>query len=236
MARMSGGLGGQSGMDPFSRRGGMDPLGRLGGLGGAGGMGGMGGLGGGDLLGGQVPMMGRTLHGSPRIPMLNNVQPFAENPMLGLRQRGLFRPELGMESPRQDHFMGARQGLMDPLGLGMRSPSLRPGGSFDMHAMDRPRMPYGPFQGNPMQLQNRHANYRLPYVEDYEGSEMEAEYAQQLAMQQMMANGGGGPNQFYFDDGQYGDEYGGMGPMVGGGMMPGMGGGMGGGMMGGMHP
>ncbi|KAH6723127.1 hypothetical protein BKA61DRAFT_663864 [Leptodontidium sp. MPI-SDFR-AT-0119] len=214
MARMSGGLGGQGGMDPFSRRSCIDPLERLGGIGGPGGMGGR------DFLGEPVPMMGRNPLGSPRSPMFNNRQPFAEDPMLGLRQRGLFRPDYGMESPGQEHFMGGRQGLMDPLGLGMRSPSLRPGGSFDMYAMDRPRMPYGPFQGGPMQLQNRHPNYRPPYVEDYEGSEMEAELAQQLAMQQMMMmNGAGDPNPFFFDDGQYVDEYGGMGPMMGGGMV-----------------
>ncbi|KAH7355093.1 hypothetical protein BKA65DRAFT_475555 [Rhexocercosporidium sp. MPI-PUGE-AT-0058] len=237
MGRM-GGLGAQGGIDPFARRGGIDSLGRLGGLGGAGGMGGMGGIGGRDLFGGQVPMMGRNPLNSPRTPMFNGRQSSTEDPMLRLRQRGLLRPDFGMESPGQDHFMGARQGLMDPLGLGMRSPSLRPGGSFDIYAMDRPRMPYGPFQGSPMQLQNRHMNYRPPYVEDYEGSEVEAELAQQAAMQQMMMNGAGGANPFFFDDGQYGDEYGGMGHMIGGGlggMMPGMGGGMGGGMMGGMH-
>ncbi|PVH82155.1 hypothetical protein DL98DRAFT_570716 [Cadophora sp. DSE1049] len=231
-----GELGGQGGIDPFAREGGIDPFGGPGGMGGLGGMGrpgGMGGMGGRDFLGG--PLMGRTPLGSPRVPMFNNQQPFADNPMLGLRQRNLLRPELGMESPLQGQFMGARQGLMDPLGLGMRSPSLRSGGSFDMRAMDRPRMPYGPFQGSPMQLQNRHPNYRPPYVEDYEGSEMEAELAaHQLALQQMqMMNGGVGGNPFYFDDGQYGDAFGG-GPMMSGGlggMMPGVGGGM----MGGIH-
>ncbi|KAH7411140.1 hypothetical protein BKA64DRAFT_704242 [Cadophora sp. MPI-SDFR-AT-0126] len=230
MGRM-GGLGGQGGIDSFSRRGCIDPFGGLGGMGGSRGLRGLGGIdemGGRDLL--SSPMIGRAPLGSLRAPMFNNQQPFADNPMLGPREQNLFRPEPGMGNPLQDRFMGVRQGLMDPLDLGMRSPSLRSGGSFDMRAMDRPRMPYGPFQGSPLQLQSRHPNYRPPYVEDYEGSEMEAELAaHHAALQQMqMMNGAAGGNPFYYDEGQYGDTFGG-GPMMSGGsggMIPGVRGGM----------
>ncbi|KAG4422019.1 hypothetical protein IFR04_004878 [Cadophora malorum] len=220
-----GGLGGQGGIDPFGRRGGMDTFGGLNGMGGLGGIGGLGGMGGRDYPSG--PTMARNPLGSPRSPMFNGQPPFAENAMLGLHQRNLFHSEAGMGSPLQDRFMGARQGLMDPLGIGMRSTSLRSGGSFDMRAMDRPRMSYAPLQGSPFQLQNQHPNYRPPYVEDYEGSEMEAELAaHQAAMQMQMMHGRGGGNPFFFD-GQYEDGYGGMALMMSegsGSPMPGMGG------------
>lgn len=226
-----GGLGGQGGMDPFGRRGGIDPFGGFNGMGPLGGMGDLGGIGGRDSLGG--PKMGRNSLGSPRSPMFNAHPPFAESPLQRLHQRNLFNPEAGIGSPLQNRFMGARQGFMDPLGIGMRSPSLRSGGGFDMRAMDRPRMPYGPFPGSPFQLQNQHPNYRPPYVEDYEGSEMEADLAAHLAAMQMQMMHGGGGHPFFFD-GQYGDGYGGMTPMMSGGLgnpMPGVGGGM----LGGIH-
>ncbi|KAL2070803.1 hypothetical protein VTL71DRAFT_13829 [Oculimacula yallundae] len=151
---------------------------------------------------------------SPRYtqyPTTINEQSFQELPTRRLRQQpSPPRPEYGMEIPRQDRFMRARSSLIDPPShdLGIRSPSLSSSGSFDMRAMDRPRMPYGPFQGSPMQVYSRYSNYRSPYVEDYQNSDMEAEMAQQAPMhhqQQVMYEPSGNP--FYFQEGQYSSGY-----------------------------
>ncbi|CAL3962980.1 unnamed protein product [Diplocarpon coronariae] len=158
------------------------------------------GMGGSDPL--ASPMMGRTPFDSPRAV---NRQISANDAMLGLRHRALHHG-LGMEQSGYP-VMTTRQRLMDDR-HGLRSPgSMGNMGSFDMRVMDHLRMPFSPPQHSPMQ--NRFANYRFPYVEDYQGSEMEVSSAQQAAMQQMMSTGG---NSF-LNEGQYGEIYGGMGGM-----------------------
>ncbi|KAJ5042326.1 uncharacterized protein L3040_004878 [Drepanopeziza brunnea f. sp. 'multigermtubi'] len=155
------------------------------------------------------PMMGRNPFDAPQIFDSHsfNRQPSPNDTMLPPRQQ-VMRPRCGMEQLRSP-LMGGRQNFMEG-NPGLRSPppaSLASGGSFDMRAMDRPRMPYGPIHYSPI-MQNRFANYQSPYVEEYEGSEMDASMAQQAAMQQqqmMMMNGGGG-NPF-LDEMQYGNAY-----------------------------
>ncbi len=213
MARM----GGASRMDPYGRQVGMDQFGGLGGIDPSAGLG-VGGTGVDMDMGGRGPMMGRNPLMPPQSP---GRQLLADDHMLGLRQQALLRQRLGMEQYGSP-LMGPRQGLMGGrlnLGLASAGPGpAGPGGNFDMRAMDLPRHRYGPLQNG--SLQNRLANYRSPYVEDYEGSEIEA------GMAQPMMNGGIG-NPFLYDEGQYG--YGGMGQLA---QMEHMGGvaGMGGGM------
>ncbi|KAI9053002.1 hypothetical protein LZ554_003272 [Drepanopeziza brunnea f. sp. 'monogermtubi'] len=248
-------------MDPYGGLGAMDMSGGLGmgrmgmsGIrtGGTTGLGGAMGMGGAMEMGGAMPMTmgGRNPPGNPMMgrnpfdapqnfdspnfnPQNFNRQPFPNDAMLPPRQQAM-RHGCGMEQCGSP-LMGGRHHFMEG-NPGLRSPppaSLASGGSFDMRAMDRPRMPYGPIHYSPI-MQNRFANYQSPYVEEFEGSEMDASMAQQAAMrqqqqqQQMMMMNGGGGNPF-LDERQYGNAYGGGG-MGGMGQMGQAGGGMGAGM------
>ncbi|PBP15666.1 hypothetical protein BUE80_DR013576 [Diplocarpon rosae] len=239
--RLGGGSGGGSGRTDMS--GGPDRMDPCGGLGGrdptAGGRMGMSmGMGMGSSDPPASLLVGRTPFDTSRAV---TGPPFASDSMLDLR------PYPRHEGLGMEHFgsplIAARQSLAGDHGPRCPS-SMGTWGTFDMRAARHPRMSYGPPPNPPMQY--RFANYRYPYVEDYEGSEMEVGWAQQAAMPQMMRSGG----HPFVDEGPYGEFYGGMGGMgrmapaggegqlghlrVHGGMGPvaGMGGGMEGGMQG----
>ncbi|PBP18460.1 hypothetical protein BUE80_DR010722 [Diplocarpon rosae] len=184
--------GGPDRMDPCDGLRGMDPTAQV-----------RMGMGMGMGMGSSEPpaslMMGRTPLDNPRAVTR---QPSAHDSILELG------PHARHESLGMEHFgsplMAARPSLTGDHGP--RFPgSTGSWGNFDTRAARHPRLSYGPQQHIPMQ--HRFANYRYPYVEDYEVGEMEVGLAHQAAMQQMMRSGG---NPF-FDEGQYGDLYGGMG-------------------------
>ncbi|KAE8442571.1 hypothetical protein EG329_003058 [Mollisiaceae sp. DMI_Dod_QoI] len=100
--------------------------------------------------------------------------------------------------PLSDEFLGRaghgpngseHPSLRSPLRSHHPSPagSVLSGRTFDIHAMDRPRMPYGP----------RVTNYRPPYVEDGISSVDELDLQHRAAMEEYFANGGG----HWYDDG-----------------------------------
>lgn len=191
-----GRVGGPGRRDRFKEPEQVDPYARLGGIDMSRGLR-MRRLGMGLRMGGLVPtgtcgrdppwnlMTGRDLFD---LPQHFKRQLYANEPMLGIREPAM-RPEHGAEqfgSP----LTGPRQNTMgENSRLRSSRSSMASRGRFDMRTMDRPRMPYGPMRHSPMQ--NRSANYQPPFVEDYEGSELDANMAQQAAMQQMMMNGGG---------------------------------------------
>ncbi|KAE9371365.1 hypothetical protein N431DRAFT_467554 [Stipitochalara longipes BDJ] len=109
---------------------------------------------------------------------------------LGGRRGGMLGRGMGMGGlGSRDSFLGGRAGSMGSslLGGGSRAGSSRASSIYDLQALDRPRMPYGP-------LGPRLSNYRSPYVEDY-FSDIEPE--ELLYMQQLERMGGSG---FWLDD------------------------------------
>jgi len=145
-------------------------------------MDGMGGL----NLGG----IGRNPLGSHRSSLLGGRSPLDDDMFGGLggRRGGLLGRGMGGLCSR-DELLGSRAGLMGGglLGGGARAASSRASSIFDLQALDRPRVPYGP-------LGPRISNYRSPYVEDY-FSEIDQE--ELLYMQQLERMGGVG---FFLDD------------------------------------
>lgn len=152
-------------------------------------------------MGARHPSMGSNSFASPRSPFAYSGQPFGSEGMQAQYPRS---PRAGMAGGMRgpDAFMGEDR---LPMG-GMGSPrgSMRSHPSFDLHAMDRQRMPYGPNS-----FRNPYQNYCPPYVEDYEGSEMGPEMAQ-AAMARGIGQGPFGGIPFGFEEG-LGDNFGGLG-------------------------
>ena len=131
--------------------------------------------------------------------------PFSDGGLQGLGQLPFGRRGHGLDlpGPRENLLLqGPRRSL---LGGGLsppRSPlgSLGSPGDFDVMALDRPRMPYGP-------LGPRMSNYRPPFVQDYY-SDIDAEEA--MAREAEMYGMGGG-NPLSYNNYAYGNELGGLG-------------------------
>ena len=121
----------------------------------------------GDRLGGdrRSPLLGRCPLGSRESLLFGGRSPFEDDLLGGLggRRGPLLGRGMGMSG------LGSRERLRSPraellggglLGRGSQLGSSRASSIFDLHALDRPRMPYGPLDAS------LH-NYRQPYVEDY---------------------------------------------------------------------
>jgi hypothetical protein len=192
---LGGGMIGTRGMNGLNAMRGLGDLDDLGGIGG-------GGLGGG--LGGRPNLQHHRFDNLHRSPMLDPGIAYMGNDMHNLRgipHHGLGSP--GIYGPREPMFGGRSPMIGGGLGGlgGIGSPRSRHASSaaisaFNVHRMDRQRMPYGP-----QALHQPHSNYRAPYVEDYES---EADMLEEAMMQQELA-------QYYELEGQgiYGGGYGG---------------------------
>jgi hypothetical protein len=175
------------------------------------------GIGGMNLGGGsRSPFMSRNPLRSPRGPPLfgGGRPPLDDGLFSGGRDRGShLGPGMGMgmgEGLGGSLGMGmgmgmgmgglvSRERLFSPraglLGSGLHGLGSRPGSSrastiFDLRALDRPRMPYGP-------LAPRLSNYRPPYVEDYFSEMDPTELAE---MEEMERRGLPFWYEDYFDD------------------------------------
>jgi hypothetical protein len=181
-----------------------DGMGGLG-LGGLGGFGGLGGLGGFGAPGLGRRMMPRGSLGLGRGPSLYDGRgSFSDGGLLGLGQSPFGRRGHGLDLPGPRENLLLQGPRLSLLGGGLsppRSPlgSLASGNDFDLMALDRPRMPYGP-------LGPRMSNYRPPYVEDYY-SDIDPE--EQRALEEMYGMGGGNP--FLYNNYAYGNELAGQG-------------------------
>jgi len=160
-----------------------------------------------DGIGGlNVGGLGRSPLGSRRSSLLGGRSPLDEDVFgdLGGRRGGLLSRGMGTGMGvgmgmgmgmgmgglgSRESLLGSRAGLMGGgfLGGGSRAASSRASSIFDLQALDRQRMPYGP-------LGPRLSNYRSPYVEDY-FSEIDPEELHYL--QQIERFGGNG---FFLDD------------------------------------
>jgi hypothetical protein len=121
----------------------------------------------GDRLGGdrRSPLLGRSPLGSRDSLLFGGRSPLEDDLLGGLGgRRG---PLLGRGMGMSD--LGSRESLRSPraellggglLGRGSQVGSSRVSSIFDLHALDRPQMPYGPLDAS------LHT-YRHPYVEDY---------------------------------------------------------------------
>jgi hypothetical protein len=121
----------------------------------------------GDRLGGdrRSPLLGRSPLGSRDSLLFGGRSPLGDDLLGGLggRHGPLLGRGMGMSG------LGSRESLRSSraelLGGGLLGRGSQPGSSrassiFDLHALDRPRMPYGPFDASL-------DNYRHPYVEEY---------------------------------------------------------------------
>jgi hypothetical protein len=154
---------------------------------------GLGGGGGGGGGSGRSPLMGRSSLGSRGSSLFGGRSPLDDD-LLGIldgRRGSLLGGDMGMGMGG----LGSREGLLSPrvgllggglLGGGSRAGSSRASSIYDLHALDRPRMSYGP-------LASRLSNYRQPYFEDYY-SEIDPEDL--LLMEEMDRRGHG----FWYDD------------------------------------
>lgn len=113
----------------------------------------------------RSPLLDRSPLGSRESLLFGGRSPFEDDLLGGLggRRGPLLGRGMGMSG------LGSRERLRSPraellggglLGRGSQLGSSRASSIFDLHARDRPRMPYGPLDAS------LH-NYRQPYVEDY---------------------------------------------------------------------
>jgi hypothetical protein len=154
----------------------------------------MDGIGGLNLGGG-----GRSPLGSRGASLFAGRSPLDDDPFGGLggRRGGLHGRGMGMGMDglgSRDSLLGGRAGLLGGggfLGGGSRASS-RAGSIFDLQALDRPRMPYGPLP--------RLSNYRSPYVEDYFSEIDSNELLLREEMERMERMERMGLGGFWFDD------------------------------------
>jgi hypothetical protein len=158
------------------------------------GIGGLG-LGGSGGSGGRSPLIGRSSLGSRGSSLFGGRSPLDDDLLgvLGGRRGSLLGGGMGMGMGIGG--LGSRDGLLSPragllggglLGGGSRAGSSRASSIYDLYALDRLRMPYGP-------LGPRLSNYRQPYFEDHY-SEIDPEDL--LLMEEMDRRGHG----FWYDD------------------------------------
>ncbi|RDL30796.1 uncharacterized protein BP5553_10141 [Venustampulla echinocandica] len=166
------------------------------------------GLGGGNMP--TPPMMPQSPFGRhSRPPQIDPRKPYIPGGYKGGGPDPLLYPEYLANSPLDPLVtLYTMSGALSPGPPGSPLSSSSPISSFNPYKMDRPRMPYGPHGGPPM-------NYRQPYVEDYQSDTSEEDMLIEDALMQREealfemrdAMRFGSPYDPYGGYGGYGDPY-----------------------------